>query len=166
MMNRPLLSTVLALGLGVAIACIVACGGAGAKKAAMMPSADGGTMAPPSGPHDQRIADLDKQISDDFAKLDTGPRPVTQMKVCPTGQCVEPAVAVVMKDVPKDDPTCKPGTGTVCTDTCKLANSICENAKKICDISKELPGDAWATGKCTDGETSCNTAHEKCCGCQ
>lgn len=63
------------------------------------------------------------------------------------------------------DTQCHPAKTDTCDDTCKLSDSICGNAKKICDLAKDLAGDTWAEGKCTDANKSCDSAHAKCCGC-
>jgi hypothetical protein len=64
------------------------------------------------------------------------------------------------------DPTCHPAKTDTCSDTCGLADSICTDATKICDLAKQLPGDTWAESKCTSAEDSCDAAHKRCCGCQ
>ena len=61
---------------------------------------------------------------------------------------------------------CTPPHSDRCTDTCTVADAICDNAKKICDLATRLPGDAWANGKCDDGTKSCDQAHKLCCDCQ
>lgn len=64
------------------------------------------------------------------------------------------------------DMTCKPGPSDTCTETCNLGTSICGNAKKICDIAKDLQGDDWAADKCSSANKSCDSARSKCCSCQ
>lgn len=162
-MNRaPLLSTGIALAIGVAVAGIMACGGAmSAKHANMLPQSDAGGA--PAAPRNQEITELDAKITDEFAKLGAGERkPALPIQHCEPEPC--PTMSP-MSVKPAADPACKPGPSTTCKDTCTLADSICDNAKKICEISKQLGNDAWATGKCADGETSCTTAHDRCCGC-
>jgi len=173
-MNRingaPLLSTLVSLALGVAIAAIVACGGASTMKssAPTVPpaSTDANTAgAEPGveglqGKHDPRIEKLADEIAVDMKKMNLPP------PVAPAGTCVDPSCLQPLAVRPQADPACSPGTSDTCTDTCKLADSICENAEKICDIAKELGNDAWANGKCADGNTSCKAAHDRCCGCQ
>jgi hypothetical protein len=51
-----------------------------------------------------------------------------------------------------------------CTDVCRLAGSICDNAERICRIAGEL-GDDWARGRCTAASGSCRRADRRCCGC-
>jgi hypothetical protein len=64
------------------------------------------------------------------------------------------------------DPTCKPAANDVCTQSCTLSDSVCENAGKICKLAAQLGGaDAYANGKCQSGNDSCKRTREKCCGC-
>ncbi len=58
-----------------------------------------------------------------------------------------------------------PPIGT-CHDVCTLAGSICDNARAICRIADELPGDDWARDRCGSAKGSCREAQERCCGCQ
>lgn len=64
------------------------------------------------------------------------------------------------------DATCKPAKTDRCSSSCKLSDSICVNAGKICDIAKDLIGDKWAGDQCTKATATCNTSHETCCSCQ
>src|ERR1700733_468949 len=36
---------------------------------------------------------------------------------------------------------CTPGPSTACHDVCRLDDSICDNAKKICDLADQLTND-------------------------
>lgn len=80
-----------------------------------------------------------------------------------------PAIApgpLPMASVPvSTDPACTHGTSDTCTSACTLADSICDNAAKICALAEQLAGDRWAADKCTDGKASCEQAHAKCCAC-
>jgi hypothetical protein len=64
------------------------------------------------------------------------------------------------------DAACHPAATQTCTDSCKLSDSICDDAKKICDLADQLPGDGWAAGKCASGNASCTDAHAHCCDCR
>ena len=64
-----------------------------------------------------------------------------------------------------EDPSCKHGAGDVCTKSCTLADSICKNAKRICEIASNMGNDPWANDKCTSGTEACRVAHENCCSC-
>ena len=61
--------------------------------------------------------------------------------------------------------TCQPGPSDTCHDTCTLSDSICVDAKKICDLAGALPGDTWAAGKCASAKQTCDDAHARCCAC-
>jgi hypothetical protein len=52
-----------------------------------------------------------------------------------------------------------------CVDVCGLADAICDNAERICDLAGELKGDDWAAGKCSDAKASCREATQRCCSC-
>ncbi len=52
-----------------------------------------------------------------------------------------------------------------CSDICTLAGSICDDAKRICDLAAQLAGDDWAAEKCESGRLSCEKASERCCNC-
>ena len=66
---------------------------------------------------------------------------------------------------PTPDPTCHPAKTDTCSDTCTLADAICTDATKICELARQLPGDTWAAGRCSSGDQSCTAAHARCCGC-
>ena len=161
---RELKETLGALGVGIAIAAFVACGGG--AKSAMTPTTAGLANPPGTGSSDLRaqITELDNRINTEFAKLDTGPRPppVVASDVCPTPPCTS-AVSTAVK--PSDDPTCTHGESQTCKDTCQIADAICEAATSICKIAGELNNDAWATEKCATGNASCEKSRGKCCGC-
>jgi hypothetical protein len=72
-----------------------------------------------------------------------------------------------MSVLPKStDASCHPAPTQTCGDSCKLSDSICDDAKKICDIASTLADDRWAAGKCESGKTSCTDAHKSCCECR
>jgi hypothetical protein len=52
-----------------------------------------------------------------------------------------------------------------CSDTCSLSDSICGNAKRICQLADQLAGDTWASGKCDDAKQVCAEATKRCCEC-
>ncbi|MEZ4400946.1 MAG: hypothetical protein R3B06_13050 [Kofleriaceae bacterium] len=61
--------------------------------------------------------------------------------------------------------TCVRATSTTCTDVCTLADAICGNADRICELAATLPGDAWAEQRCDAGKATCQAAGERCCSC-
>ena len=53
-----------------------------------------------------------------------------------------------------------------CSDSCILADHICDNAETICTIADELgQDDAQAQEKCTSAKASCREAKQRCCNC-
>ena len=52
-----------------------------------------------------------------------------------------------------------------CRDICSLADAICSNKDRICDIAGEMPEDTWAKGKCDSAKASCNEARDRCTNC-
>lgn len=54
---------------------------------------------------------------------------------------------------------------TQCKDACKLADAICQNKDRICDIARRLADD-WATGKCESAKRSCSEARQVCDCCE
>lgn len=149
----------LGLALGVAVGAIVACGGAAMKPAAPAPQAAATSVMAPS-PHDE-IDRLSREIADEMARMGLeAPAPA----VLPAAPDHGPAAAAAIVK-PSDDPTCKPAARDVCQDSCKLGDSICVNAGRICELAGELPGDRYAADKCDTATTSCTAARERCCGC-
>ncbi len=62
---------------------------------------------------------------------------------------------------------CETPNGATCRDSCRLADSICDNAEAICRIAtQELRGDNWAAEKCEDAKQTCTAAKSKCCACR
>ncbi len=161
----PIKETVGALGVGVAIAAIVACGGGSYKTATAPPTAGPSVPGMASDPK-ARITELDSKINTEFAKLQAGPRPDLAPSVaanlCPAPPCTTAETLAVK---PSDDPTCTHGDSQTCKDTCQIADAICDAATKICGIAAEMNNDAWATEKCASGNASCEKSRGKCCGC-
>lgn len=142
----------------IVVLALAACGGA-KKSAAPMnapapePSAAGAPMMPDDPK--QQIRDLEAQM--DGWRNDL--------------QLAEPAPNIAPSPTPfyapaETDPKCKPAKTERCTNSCKLSDQICGNAKKICDIAQSLQGDNWAADRCTRANKTCDAAHAKCCGCQ
>lgn len=53
-----------------------------------------------------------------------------------------------------------------CGDICNVADAICQNKDRICEIAKQLPGDSWAEDKCASARRSCDEAREACQCCR
>ena len=155
------MKTVFALVLGVVAAIAVACGGSAKKSAA--PSVMPAPAQHDVGAGDPRaqITAIAEQMNDELSQLSLPP--VAEPRAVGSGM-VEAASATPPR--PSADPTCKPAASDTCKSSCKLSDSICDSAKKICDIAAGMSNDAWATGKCNSGNDSCTSSREKCCACQ
>ena len=149
----------------LAVAC--AAGGAKQSKSVAAPESVAAGGAAPSAPHEvdptptaaghseiQTLADAieRERVEGSFA----APTPI---------QLQSPATP--MAQAPSStDATCKPAKTERCSSSCKLSDSICSNAKKICDLAKDMIGDDWAAKQCTKANATCETANTTCCNCQ
>ena len=155
-----------ALCAAAAAATIVACAAAGGpQKAAEIPSVASApapqTLPQPSSPQDDQIAEYARAIEEQRQQLGLpAPNPTGKTGAVAMSQDEHPSVAPTAPT----QPTCHPASET-CTQACTLSGSICDNAKKICDIASELPGDAWASNKCVEGNETCAAAKKRCCDC-
>jgi hypothetical protein len=118
------------------------------------PNVTDGSLGVPVTPRED-IEKLAGEIREATRKLD--------MPVVTTGD--EPVPAADRIVLPSSDATCQPAQQGTCPDICTLAESICKNAKRICEIAAEMNGDAWANGKCIEGKAACDGARVRCCGC-
>lgn len=130
---------------GAALSALLVACAAGQKTAAMAPAATDAGLPEGRANHAeiQRLADAieAQQQGQDLAPWQGDAVPLAELAVC------------------------KPPASDKCRDSCTLGDSICDNAKKICDLAKSMPGDAWAASKCDDGTKSCDAAHQRCCDC-
>jgi len=158
------------LALGACAALVLACGAARNAQAptarATTPEpgaaadAAGASTAPmPGDPHGE-IEALDARIA---AERDRMGLPAPQVAAVVPG--TEPPTMMAVPSV-AGDAACHPAPSTTCQDSCTLADSICANAGRICELASELPGDDWAAQKCVSGKATCDAAHARCCGCQ
>ena len=107
-----------------------------------------------SSSHDQ-IEQYGQRIAEARVKLGMPAEAPAPMAPCPGGQCsVAPSAMST-----HTHPACHPGASDTCSSTCTLADSICDNASRICALAKELPGDTWASDRCASATTSCHDAH-------
>jgi hypothetical protein len=151
---------------------IVACAMGGAQKSMSPPppTAAAAPAAPelpqPNTPEDDQIAELSRSIETDRTTLHLPPpTPGTgRTAAVPMSSDIKPSVAPVAPVEPTTQATCHPASDT-CTQSCTLSDSICGNAKRICEIANELPGDAWASNKCVEGNETCAAAKKRCCDC-
>ena len=142
---------------------LIACGGVRQQRSASPPSAaetaaDSGGV--PTGRPTEEIRDLDAQITQQLAQLGlnapTDAEVVDMMAQSSTPALPESALASSCQPAP---------SGDTCTDVCTLGDSICGNARRICDLADQLPGDDYAAQRCTAGRASCDRARTRCCGC-
>jgi hypothetical protein len=136
---------------------LVACLWLAATACAAQRSASVSAPPPPvagtsNDPH-QQIQELAQQIDAESTQLGL----VHDLGIAQDGNTKETPFAVRQ---------CTPGPSAVCQDVCRLDDSICSNAKKICDLSDQLPNDDWARHQCHNAQTACEASHDKCCGCQ
>jgi hypothetical protein len=140
---------------------LAACGGAKPRASASEPppgaTAGGLEDRAPSG--DPRIVELDAQIDADLGRLGLEPPSDAEIGEAMVGhRTFEPMSGGAADSCPV------PPAGAGCGDVCTLADSICHNAERICDLADELDDD-WATRRCFAGRLSCERARERCCGC-
>lgn len=113
------------------------------------PPPNAATLPASNDPHGE-IEQLSQQIDAQSAPLHLAAPAVQAMAVAPPST---------------QDAACHPAPSDTCHDSCTAADSICSNAKRICNLADQLAGDSWAAGKCQGARTTCQAAHERCCGC-
>lgn len=159
------------LALGAACAIVVACGGSrkASVPAGTMPVAGARqpvTSSPTSmaSPEREELDRLDREIERELAELGIA---TSEPPACAAGGCPAPTAEQMSSGLtpPTSDPTCKPAPSEQCQSSCKFSDSICSNAKRICEIAGDLGNDAYANEKCARGTESCTKSREKCCGC-
>jgi hypothetical protein len=143
---------------------LAGCGGAKSGRASSSaeppPSADVGGLDGRAPQGDPRIVELDEQIAAELGTLGLeAPTDAEVGEAMVAHRTFEPMSGGVADSCPV------PPAGAACGDVCTLADSICHNAERICDLADELDGDAWATRRCFAGRLSCERARERCCGC-
>lgn len=156
-----------ALCAAAAATTIVACAMGGAQKSAMAPAPavagapEAQTLPQPSTREDDQIATLAREIDQQRVTLGLpAPTPAGKTGAVAMAEDAHPAV----EPTAPTQATCHPASET-CAQACTLSGSICDNAKKICEIANELPGDAWASNKCVEGNETCAAAKKHCCDC-
>lgn len=144
-------------GAALALMLVVACAGAQksaapAPREATMPVAGSAASASPKAQLDELYA----QVEQERAALGL-PEPMAGV--------LSPATPMGDHPTTQTDAACHPAQSETCTSSCKLSDSICTNADKICKLAKDLEPDADAAAKCEKAGKSCTAAHDKCCGC-
>ncbi len=140
---------------GLSAALLIACAAQHAASSSMPPPSSAGGAGDPHAQIEALSAQLD-QKRDQLQTTAARPQPA----VACGEACERMATAQEAKDA-----ACHPAKTQSCSDVCTLSDSICETKDKICNLAGELPGDAWAEGKCADAKSSCDTAHTRCCTC-
>lgn len=142
-----------------AISAIVACATASQRPAA--PAATAAHEQPPmmaGDPHAQ-IEQLSANIEQQRQQMGLPAHATT------AAAAAVPMAATPLPPPAAQDKTCHPAPSETCSDSCKLSDSICDSAGKICKLAEDLAGDTWAADKCTTARDTCDAAHHKCCGC-
>ncbi len=146
-------------GAAFALMFVVACARGGAHKAAApreqaMPSVAGSDAAPstPKAELEQLYAQVEQE------RMQMG-LPEAMASTQP------PAIPMAAHPTTQTDAACHPAKSETCESSCKLSDSICTNADKICKLAKDLEPDADAATKCEKADKTCKSAHDKCCGC-
>jgi len=153
--------------LGSCCALVIAC--AASKQAAspaVAPNSGGG--AEPGSQNGMAALDeiraLDQEIEAQLTGM--GVKPTPRADCAADGSCGRSTPVAMSVPLVVDDPTCKPAASDTCQDSCKLSDSICKSADRICVLAKEIGGaDAYANETCTRGNASCKASRERCCGC-
>jgi len=150
------------IGVVAGALCALAIACASSQKAGMAPPPASVTPSAEMGrgtPKEQ-IQELDRQIAQAREQMGLGaqgPMPAPMAPACVGEAC--PSAQQMSAD-------CHPGASETCTSSCNFKESICTNAKKICELAGQLPGDQWATDRCNAGQASCKEATDRCCKCQ
>ncbi len=133
---------------------IVAC--ASQRSAQPMAPAAAQVLVASSPQHDE-IARLSQQIAEQRSTLGLA---------APPPHLMTPETPMTpMTPMTGGNAGCVRSAASTCAQSCTLSDTICENAKKICDIAKQLPGDTWAQDKCSEGAATCDQARAACCAC-
>lgn len=159
--------TLASLVLGIAIA---ACAARSQKEPApaavpSRPESPSSMGVTPGASPRAELEILDDQITADMERLGIV-RPQPAPDVC-VADCEPQQMSTAVAAAAAQDPaTCKRSGSQTCTDACALSDSICTNAKRICDLAAQLGGtDAYANDKCHRGTASCEAATKRCCSC-
>jgi hypothetical protein len=157
----------LGLLAGALCAIGIACAASQKPAAQAMPAAQEAApsqadVAMPQTPRDQEIDRLAREIETQRveAKL-----PLPEPSSCTGASCARIPAEAMSAGAQAPVHACRRDDSDTCKQSCTLADSICSNAKKICEIANELAGDDWAARKCADGSATCNAAKARCCDC-
>lgn len=161
-MNKPLLGLVLATSLGA----LVACGAAKQPSASPMTSRAADRSPAGSSPAESMGRDPRSEIEELSANVDAQRTELGLAEPAPMAAGAEPATPMATYPL-STDASCKPAKTERCQGSCKISDSICTNASRICELAKDLAADGgWAATKCARANQTCQAAHDSCCSCQ
>jgi hypothetical protein len=156
----------LRIVIAASLVTLASCGSA--KRSASPPTMAAPGSSATSSPQEttgvmpgDKVHDEIEQLS---AKVEAERTELGLAEPSPMAAGAEPATP--MAAIPlSTDASCKPAKTERCQGSCKLSDSICTNASRICDLAKDLAGDGWAATKCSRAKQTCDTAHDSCCSC-
>jgi len=147
------------------MALVTACAMGGSKRPASVPASADTTAPAVAGSASPLGEDPTTEINRRYAEVEKQ-RDAMQLREPEISSPLAPSAANPMATTPSsDDPTCKRAKNDTCDQSCELSDSICDNAKRICDLAAEMKSE-WAYEKCAKAKSTCETSHEKCCSCQ
>jgi hypothetical protein len=80
------------------------------------------------------------------------------------------SLALIAPPPPLSVRTCRTGPSSSgpsssCHDACRLDDSVCDNARHICQLADQIASDGWAAEQCAKAKQACAASHAKCCAC-
>lgn len=75
------------------------------------------------------------------------------------------SLALIAPPPPLGPRACAAGASRSCQGTCRLDDSICDNAKHVCQLADQIESDGWAAEQCAKAKQACAASHAKCCAC-
>ena len=154
---------VAALTLGALIDCGASQNRSRQSPGAAQSEADAPLPLLPADPRAQ-IQALDDRIARSRAQLQLSDPIVTIAGAAPANPMADSSTDGTT--VPPLPQACRQSLRPLCTDNCTLGAAICDDAGKLCELSKQLQPDAWAETKCNGAKQSCDAAIKRCCECR
>ncbi len=163
-MMRPSTKTILVM---LTAGALMHCGGTQYRAQHAPTAAEGSALVPATllgdDPRSQ-IQALDDRIKLGRTQLQL-PAIVASTDENPNNSTTNP-MATMSTTVPPLPQSCRQSLKPLCTDSCTLGASICDDAGKLCELTKQLQPDAWADAKCSGAKQSCDAATKRCCECR
>jgi hypothetical protein len=75
------------------------------------------------------------------------------------------SLALIAPPPPLSVRACPAGTSSSCHDACRLDDSVCDDARHICQLADQIASDGWAAAQCARAKQACAASHAKCCAC-